>query len=123
MTDHTESHGSYPPPLTIDGLRRHFRETYQLGDVQIELMVNSSRMSLEKILSEAQQAFNAADTCEKLVPVGHNLKGLLLNMGANQWADVARDLEKSAREGQMRDYAAIVATLSQGLTEVLSYKS
>lgn len=118
MSDHNPA--SYPPPLTIGGLRRHFRETYQLGETQIELMVNSSRMSLEKILSEAEVALEAADSCRELVQVGHNLKGLLLNMGAPQWADVARDLEKSARAGEERDYAVIVARLGQGLAEVLS---
>lgn len=110
-----------PPPVTIAGLRQHFRVTYQLGDEQVELMVRSSRKSLDKILDEAEKALQSGDICARLGGVGHSLKGLLLNMGEPRWADLARDLEKSAKAGKMRDYAAIIDILTEGMAAVITY--
>jgi len=110
-----------PAPVTIAGLRNHFRTTYQLGEPQVELMVNSTRKSLSSILVEARSALQSDAVPARMVNVGHNLKGLLLNMGEPAWAEVARDLEKSARAGEMRDYAALVDLLTKGMATVLVY--
>jgi len=111
----------HPAPVTIAGLKKHFHTTYQLGENQVELMVNSSRKSLDKILTEARTALHSDNIPVEMVNVGHSLKGLLLNMGEPEWAEVARELEKSARAGEVRDYAALVALLTEGLATVLAY--
>lgn len=111
----------YPPPVTITGLQNHFRSTYQLGDEQVVLMINSSRKSLDKILAEARQALQADDICAELVNIGHSLKGLLLNMGEPEWAEVARALEKSARDRDILDYDAIIRQMTVGMAIVLAY--
>jgi len=111
----------HPAPVTIAGLKNHFHTTYQLGENQVELMVNSSRKSLDKILTEARTALHSDNIPVEMVSVGHSLKGLLLNMGEPEWAEVARELEKSARAGEVRDYAALVALLTEGLATVLAY--
>lgn len=110
-----------PAPVTIAGLKNHFQTTYQLGENQVELMVNSSRKSLDKILAEARAALHSDNIPVEMVNVGHSLKGLLLNMGEPEWAEVARDLEKSARAGEQRDYEALVAFLADGMATVLAY--
>lgn len=111
----------HPAPVTIAGLKKHFQTTYQLDENQVELMVNSSRKSLDKILAEARVALHSDHIPVAMVNVGHSLKGLLLNMGQPEWAEVARDLEKSARAGEMRDYAALIALLTEGMATVLAY--
>ncbi|SHO42947.1 Hpt domain-containing protein [Desulfopila aestuarii] len=111
----------HPAPVTIAGLRNHFHSTYQLGEKQVELMVNSSRKSLDKILAEARTALQSDNVPAEMVNIGHSLKGLLLNMGEPEWAEIARDLEKSARAGEVRDYSALVALLTEGMATVLAY--
>ena len=110
-----------PEPVTIAGLKKHFQTTYQLAESQVELMINSSRKSLDKILDDAKKALNSDNVPCEMVNIGHSLKGLLLNMGEVEWAEVARDLEKSARAGEARDYAALVAKLTEGMATVLAY--
>lgn len=116
----TESMSTLPPPVTLAGLRNHFSTTYQLESQQVELMVSSSRRSLEKIFSEAGFALDASDSTGKMVAVCHSLKGLLLNMGAPDWANVAKELEKAAREGKSLDYRAVLNQFREGMAEILA---
>ena len=107
--------------MSIARLRNHFRTTYNLREEQIELMIQSSRKSMEKILSDAEAALQAEDPLVRLRNVGHSLKGLLLNMGEQQWAEMARELELSAKTGEQRDYLAFITVLSQGMAAVMAY--
>lgn len=84
-------------------------------------MIQSSRKSMEKILSDAERALQAEDPRVQLGNIGHSLKGLLLNMGEQQWAEVARDLEISAKTGEERDYSACVTILNKGMAAVMTY--
>lgn len=110
-----------PPPVSIAVLKKHFKTTYQLGDSQVELMLQSSRKSLDKILTEAEVALQAEDVCSHLVSIGHSLKGLLLNMGESEWAAFAREFERAAREDESRDYATVIAQLNVGMAAVIAY--
>ena len=76
---------------------------------------------MEKILSDAERALQAEDPRVQLGNIGHSLKGLLLNMGEQQWAEVARDLEISAKTGEERDYSAFVTILNKGMAAVMTY--
>jgi hypothetical protein len=121
MIQHTSK--PVPPPVSIAVLRNHFKVTYNLGEEQVELMIQSSRKSMEKILSDAEMALQTEDPRAQLGNIGHSLKGLLLNMGEQQWAEVARDLELSARTGEVRDYTAFIALFSTGMTAVMTYET
>lgn len=76
---------------------------------------------MEKIFSDAGEALQAEDPRVRLGNIGHSLKGLLLNMGEQQWAEVARDLELSAKTGEERDFPAFIAILSTGMAAVMTY--
>ena len=110
---------SVPPPVTLARLRNHFSVTYQLDPQQVELMVSSSRRSLEKIFHEACIALQMDDQAGKMVAVCHSLKGLLLNMGEPGWANMARELEAAARKGESLDYPALFHRFHEGMAEVL----
>lgn len=112
---------STPPPVTVAALRNHFKSTYKLQDDQVELMIRSSKSSLNKVFFSAREAFKLQDVCGALFRVGHSLKGLLLNMGEPQWADVARKLENAAKNGENRNYKAMVEVLEKGMAEIMEY--
>lgn len=112
----------FPAPVVISRLTRYFEKTYQLGTGQAEQMVDSSRRSLEKILAHTGVALQSDDAGGEMVKIGHSLKGVLLIMGEGEWADVARDLERSARQGECRNYARILAGLAEGMAAVLGYE-
>lgn len=112
---------SAPPPVTIPVLREHFKVTYKLNDEQVELMIQSSRKSLEATLGAARRALLAEDVYPPLVKAAHNLKGLLLNMGQDRWAEFARDMEQSAKSCEEKDYEVIIRAMVVGVEAVIEY--
>lgn len=112
---------SNPPPVTISVLREHFRTTYKLDEAQVELMITSSKQSLDVTLSAAREALQHEKSCGDLARVSHNLKGLLMNMGEDGWAQLARNMEKAAKAGEEIDYAGIIDRLYAGVAEITEY--
>lgn len=122
--DKTASAGdrSAPAPLVLSRLRDHFRVTYLLNETQVETMVISSSRSLEHAFSTADEILRGAAPESRLVAFFHGLKGLLLNMGATEWASYTRTLEEKLAAGGELDYAEIIGILERGLVEILSYR-
>lgn len=112
---------SNPPPVTIPVLREHFRTTYTLDEAQVELMIQSSQLSLEVTLSAAREALLKDETCQSLARAAHNLKGLLLNMGEESWAQVARQIEQAAISNEEFDYAGHIDMLYVAVAAVTGY--
>lgn len=110
-------------PSLIDParLRYHFRTVYKLNDDQVELMVRSSAKSLRIALAAAEKALKETDIRAPLVEAGHSLKGLFLNMGEGEWAEVARTLERVAKTGKEQDCISLVGAIRQGVVKVVEY--
>ena len=103
------------PFVTVERLRRHFREKYLLKQPQVDLMLQSSAQSLEQGL----ERLAASAGCQELIGVYHGLKGLFLNMGEGAWADYVREIEGRLKNGEELDHLAIAEVLRQGVAEVL----
>ena len=107
-----------PLPVTVAGLRNHFAITYHLDEEQIEIMLRSTARSLEQTLAAAETALSADDGHASMAKAGHALKGLFLNMGEEDWAAIARELERAATAGEDLDYALVVSRLAKGMRAV-----
>ncbi len=103
-------------------LRVHFETTYRLDDSQVEVMLESSVKSLKATLSRLDAAIEGDHGLKEVSRLGHSLKGLLLNMGEREWADLARLIEQSAAVGEQRDYRDILRGIGQGAEKLLSGK-
>ena len=110
-----------PAPVTLPKLRNHFKEVYGLNHTQTELMLESSSLSLVQVFENAKEVLNKANSREHLGPVIHGLKGLLLNMGENEWAAVARYVEQRLKKEIQCDLNRIIADMKVGLADILFY--
>jgi hypothetical protein len=110
---------SNPSPVTIKSLREHFRITYNFNEEQIDLMVVSSARSIQAAFLAFDMILDGEDAREKVVVIAHGLKGLLLNMGQDEWAGYVREMESAASAGEGHDYKEVIQGLRLGLQEVI----
>ena len=108
-----------PAPIKIENLRSHFRNTYGLTEEQIEKMLISSAQSMATTLSKLYDSLEKQENYPELTRIGHNLKGVLLNMGEWEWADIARRLEKSAAAGEPENYREIASSIGKGAEDII----
>ena len=110
-----------PAPISLVNLRRHFKEVYGFNTSQIDVMVESSSKSLVQAFGNAAEALGEIDPQEKLILVFHGIKGLFLNMGENDWAAFAREVEQRLKTGIPCDFNRVVAEMQTGMSDMLNY--
>jgi len=108
-----------PSKVSRARVRSHFRDAYSLSGEQIEILLKSSARSLDTFLSALDDVVGNGEDLPQISRFGHGLKGVLLNMGEDGWAELARDIEYSAAEGEKKDYKKIVAAIRLGVEEIL----
>ncbi len=108
-----------PPKVRTDILRDHFRSTYKLADDQIDIMLASSAKSLTSVFSALYAALDDNEGLDKIYRLAHSIKGLLLNMGETQWAELAREVELAASASEERDYRNMVKKIQYGVEDIL----
>lgn len=108
-------------PLSIEKLRIHFRDVYKLNESQVETMVQSSSKSLVFAMDTIDDFLRKKECGEGLGPVFHNLKGVLLNMGEEEWAHYFRTIERRIAADEKCDMSKVQKIMKSGLQDVLSY--
>ncbi|MGD2149689.1 MAG: Hpt domain-containing protein [Desulfobacterales bacterium] len=78
-----------------------------------ELFVESSREDLNKLWF----AIDIAST-EKVARIAHSLKGASLNLGLNEFEEIAKAIAKTGRDGQLEKTAQLAKTLQEKLDNV-----
>lgn len=109
-------------PLSIEKLRIHFRDIYQLNESQVETMVQSSSKSLVLAMDTIDDFLKVKECREDLSLVFHNLKGVLLNMGEEEWADYFRTIERRIAADEDCDIGKVQKVMKRGLQDVLLYE-
>ncbi len=108
-----------PPKVRSDILRNHFRSIYKLADDQIDIMLASSAKSLTSSFSAIYEALDENQGLDKVYRLAHSIKGVLLNMGETQWAELAREIELAASDSEERDYRSMVKKIQCGVEDIL----
>lgn len=111
---------SWPYPVEPANLRKHFETVYRLDRNQVDLMLESSAKSLRITLGKLNNAIDNNQGYSEISRLGHSLKGLLLNMGEPEWAELARFIEKAAGAEQQEDYRGIVGGICRGVEQLLN---
>lgn len=106
-------------PLSVASLRRHFIEIYRLSADQADLMVDSACRSLRESLHAGTTALARGDRGE-LAGCAHNLKGVFLNIGERDWAEVARRLENVANGIAEGDEQLLLQRLHESISTLPS---
>ena len=78
-----------------------------------ELFVETSMEDLNKLWF----AIDIAST-EKVFRIAHSLKGASLNLGLNEFQEIAEAIGKTARDGQLDKTAQLAKTLQKKLDNV-----
>ncbi len=110
----------YPSPMEIANLRKHFATSYRFDDAQIEIMLESSLNSLKSTLGKLEEAVAESHEHTEISRLAHSLKGLLLNMGEHEWAELARHIEKSVKSAEQKELEVIVGEIRRGSQKLLS---
>lgn len=108
-----------PPKVSRTRVKNHFHEAYSLSGEQVEVMLASSARSLKTFLSALAEITGNERKLAEIARLSHGLKGVLLNMGEQRWADLVRSLERSAAAGESGDYEKIVETIRLGMEELV----
>lgn len=111
---------SVPEPVLLENLRTHFHDAYRFNASQVEIMVQSSSKSLCQAMADIEEFLLTGKGYRLLCSVFHNLKGVSLNMGEDEWADFFRTIEKRIDSGEPCDIEKIRGTMIFGLKDVLS---
>ncbi len=100
----------------------HLKTIYSLEPEQVEQMVALSSSSVGEALAQARQLLAAGDLAA-LSAVGHKAKGVLLGIGLNDEADLARQIELKGKAGEQIDYGGLLDRLASGLRPLLELNS
>ena len=96
----------------------HLKTIYSLEPEQVEQMVALSSSSVGEALAQARQLL-AADDLAALSAAGHKAKGVLLGIGLNDAADLARQIELKGKASEEADYSGLLDRLESGLRPLL----
>jgi len=97
----------------------HLSETYQLEPDQVKQMVQISADSISETLGQAREVL-AADDLAALSAAGHKVKGVLLGIGLEEAAELARQVELKGKAGETADYGGLLDLLEEGLRPLLA---
>jgi HPt (histidine-containing phosphotransfer) domain-containing protein len=115
----TSKKDQWPSPVEPSNLREHFTTTYRLNSDQVEVMLKSSALSLATTLAKLQKAIDENHGYGEISRLSHSLKGVLLNMGELEWAELARRIEKAAGAEEQEKYRDIVCGIRSGVENFL----
>ena len=100
-------------------IRAHIRRQFGLANEQIEEMLPSFLDTLSEYIEELETAF-AADDREAVGRVSHTTKGALLNLGLDDQAALAKDIELRTRAGDnLTELISTFKRLKAGLEQLL----
>ncbi len=97
----------------------HLSEMYQLDPEQVEQMVQISADSISETLTQAREAL-ASGGLPALSAAGHKAKGVLLGIGLEEAADLARQVELKGKAGEAADYSGLLDQLEERLRPLLA---
>jgi CheY-like chemotaxis protein len=88
-------------------IARHLKQAYELNDAEIKGLVASARKNIIDILATMNTALQSNDT-KVLHRAAHSLKGLLLQLGIDELAEKAEELEHRMAAGSQYDRQSII---------------
>ncbi|MCK5681313.1 response regulator, partial [bacterium] len=97
---------------------QHLKKEYQLGDEQIEQLIEVSRQNLRENL-ELLQKECTAENFTGVQQSAHALKGILLNQGLKNLAEDVLEIENEARNESLSGCQKRVAQLAHDLSKLM----
>jgi histidine phosphotransfer protein HptB len=97
----------------INQIKSYLFNQFSLSEEQVSEMLPSFITTLSGHMASLEKAF-ASGNLEVLGKTGHTIKGAFLNLGLADCAEIALQIERRGKEGDMSaDYARLVADLRE----------
>lgn len=105
--------------ISAENIKKHLASQFNLPDEQIESMMPSFISTLGEHMHTLDKALNGNDLIQ-LGKAGHTIKGAFLNLGLEECAEIALDIERSGKAGNSDvDYRQKIDILHRLLKPVL----
>jgi HPt (histidine-containing phosphotransfer) domain-containing protein len=103
----------------IDQIKSYLSKQFSLGEEQVSEMLPSFISTLSGHMNNLEKAF-AGGNLEALGKSGHTIKGAFLNLGLTDCAEIALQIERKGKEGDLStDYAGLVADLREKIDVII----
>ena len=98
----------------------NFKELSKNLDLEEEEYIELLELFVETGMADLNELWIAIDmaNAEKAARIAHSLKGAALNLGLNEFHELAETIGKTARAGQLEKIAQIAKTLHEKLDTV-----
>lgn len=106
----------------VEEIKKYLSEQFHLPLKQVETMMPSFITALNSHMDTLEKAVGENDLAQ-MGRAGHTIKGAFLNLGLLECADIALDIEESAKSGNSSvDYRSKLDVLHRHLEPVFSAK-
>ena len=103
----------------IEHIKSYLADQFNLPAEQIEMLMPSFIATLGTHMQSLEEAL-AADNLASLGEIGHTIKGAFLNLGLDDCADIALQIEKGGKAGDTTiNYSQLVEELRRMLQPIL----
>lgn len=96
--------------------RKYYAEEFQLSPKDVDELIDEAVSTLARNIEEFQRLFTQNSDTATIKEAAHAIKGNLLNMGLDDQAEIALDIEHSA-ENDMAGAEKLFQTLKKQLDE------
>lgn len=104
----------------INQIKTYLSDQFNLEDEQVSEMMPSFISTLAGHMTNLEKAYESGDLMI-LGKSGHTIKGAFLNLGLNDCAEIALQIERRGKEGDhSTDFAYLIARLRQKVDVITS---
>ena len=107
----------------MEGVAVNFRKLSKNLGLEEEEYIELFELFVETSMADLNKLWFAIDivSAEKAASIGHSLKGAALNLGLNEFHEIAEAIGKTARDGQLEKTAQFAKTLQEKLDNVAGF--
>ncbi|MEA3467024.1 MAG: Hpt domain-containing protein [Thermodesulfobacteriota bacterium] len=108
-----------PQLLLTDRVSAFLCEHYKLSDDKVTDMLPTFLSVLQNHFRDLERVLGQKDV-RAIGKAGHTLKGALVSLGLDDFAEIALSIETAGKEGRREfDFQGLVAQLKENLAEIL----
>jgi HPt (histidine-containing phosphotransfer) domain-containing protein len=105
----------------VEDIKAHLERQFNFSPEQIEMMLPSFIETLAMHMKNLENALLAENRLIALGKTGHTLKGALLNLGMEECAQLAFQIEKNGKQGNADvDYHGLIAAIREKMGHLIS---
>lgn len=110
---------SAQPEKFKEQAHHYLKEQLSMDDEQVSQILTTLVEPLKKTYDDTEKAYLSKNT-NALAAAAHSLKGALLNLGLNELAILAKNIEHSAKRNQFESHEIRLSFIKENLAELIA---